>query len=57
MELKINIENIFSSIIAGYILFLITKNHSLSAKTKSGLVIKLKFNSLEFKFEFNKNRK
>ena len=45
MELKINIESVLYSIIAGYILFLITKNHSRSAKTKSGL-----------KFKYNKNR-
>ena len=56
MELKINVENILSSIIAGYILFLITKNHSMSAKTKSGFEFKFKLRNLELKFKYNKNR-
>lgn len=49
MELTINIESIISSVIAGYIVFLITKNHSSSAKTKSGaeLEIKIKFKKSE----------
>lgn len=47
MRQIINVESIISSVIAGYIIFLITKNHSKSARTKSGieLDIKIKFKS------------
>lgn len=55
MELKINIENILSSIIAGYILFLITKNHSNARK--SGFEIRFKLKNLEFKLKSSKRRK
>lgn len=49
MELKINIESIISSVIAGYILFLITKNHSKPSKTKSGIELDIKIKFKHFK--------
>lgn len=55
MEQMINIESIVSSIIAGYILFLITKNHS-NQRSKSGFEIRFKLKNLEFKFKSNKYR-
>jgi hypothetical protein len=53
MELKINIEDIISNVIAGYILFLITKNHSNASK--SGIEFKLKSKHIDIKFKQFKN--